>query len=829
MTLDTVQKLRLRKLAIANEAKGKGEYPAPASSSTMSTQLEAQQLEIAQLKQEREQLSNKVKALESLPGQLEELTKRLNKTTEDSKKDSTILGRLAELEKLMFVPDKIKELEATTIKISADTKHITDLKRDINDLNVWKEAQSTSEARVEEKLKASILDVIASKLSDGADAAQKGIEATETRLTRRIDKQDKSLDSLEALRNIVNKDLPKVLALERKVRELEGDEQNTYDKTTKIQSWLDLYVGSDKEFDKHDQSLVVRVDKLATQCGQVQTIQSEQSKLSNELTRLIAGQDETSKEAKALAARVEKLEKKANAPGPGFIKVGNTVANSPNNATSGLPDALKQFGQLNKDVKELRQSLEGVQSSGTNMVEINQRFELVSQSSQKNGAATEQNTKAVEDLQKHLDQVATDVKQVQGEMEKMSGVLEDLDKGLTANEKMVHDHDARIKVVHEEVPALFRTYFDPFKQKIEQQLEQLGQAVNDSVQQAEDLKHLRQEVDQVQSMLKNEQAVNDSVQQAEDLKHLRQEVDQVQSTLKNEQAVRDQAIRLVKHEITQKAELATTNEQMERFSLAFRNLQEQYNNITTDDLHGRMVQWFLQNYPNSTANSLQQLSLLQQDVQRLQALSAQVSWIQTQSQNLADLLTNAPKLDEACKGASDAIAKAGVIETKVQEQRKLLESVQGAVDGLQQSFHNLNSATSPFVKVQAILDIERRFEALKAHVEGRLAGERQACVDLANELRSTSSQMTAGIEDIAKASSALRNLRNDVDTLNNDYIKPNRDFFGLFGNMVIAIGQLQSVVENLNQNLPKGPLAIEWNQAFEIYSGASNDQHAIMS
>lgn len=50
MTLDTVQKLRLRKLAIANEAKGKGEYPAPASSSTMSTQLEAQQLEIAQLK-----------------------------------------------------------------------------------------------------------------------------------------------------------------------------------------------------------------------------------------------------------------------------------------------------------------------------------------------------------------------------------------------------------------------------------------------------------------------------------------------------------------------------------------------------------------------------------------------------------------------------------------------------------------------------------------------------------------------------------------------------------------------------------------------------------
>tara|TARA_R110002003_G_scaffold2429_2_gene24294 strand:+ start:2838 stop:5237 length:2400 start_codon:yes stop_codon:yes gene_type:complete len=799
MTLDTVQKLRLRKLAIANEAKGKGEYPAPASSSTMSTQLEAQQLEIAQLKQEREQLSNKVKALESLPGQLEELTKRLNKTTEDSKKDSTILGRLAELEKLMFVPDKIKELEATTIKISADTKHITDLKRDINDLNVWKEAQSTSEARVEEKLKASILDVIASKLSDGADAAQKGIEATETRLTRRIDKQDKSLDSLEALRNIVNKDLPKVLALERKVRELEGDEQNTYDKTTKIQSWLDLYVGSDKEFDKHDQSLVVRVDKLATQCGQVQTIQSEQSKLSNELTRLIAGQDETSKEAKALAARVEKLEKKANAPGPGFIKVGNTVANSPNNATSGLPDALKQFGQLNKDVKELRQSLEGVQSSGTNMVEINQRFELVSQSSQKNGAATEQNTKAVEDLQKHLDQVATDVKQVQGEMEKMSGVLEDLDKGLTANEKMVHDHDARIKVVHEEVPALFRTYFDPFKQKIEQQLEQLGQAVNDSVQQVEDLKHLRQEVDQVQSMLKNEQAV------------------------------RDQAIRLVKHEITQKAELATTNEQMERFSLAFRNLQEQYNNITTDDLHGRMVQWFLQNYPNSTANSLQQLSLLQQDVQRLQALSAQVSWIQTQSQNLADLLTNAPKLDEACKGASDAIAKAGVIETKVQEQRKLLESVQGAVDGLQQSFHNLNSATSPFVKVQAILDIERRFEALKAHVEGRLAGERQACVDLANELRSTSSQMTAGIEDIAKASSALRNLRNDVDTLNNDYIKPNRDFFGLFGNMVIAIGQLQSVVENLNQNLPKGPLAIEWNQAFEIYSGASNDQHAIMS
>ena len=54
-------------------------------------------------------------------------------------------------------------------------------------------------------------------------------------------------------------------------------------------------------------------------------------------------------------------------------------------------------------------------------------------------------------------------------------------------------------------------------------------------------------------------------------------------------------------------------------------------------------------------------------------------------------------------------------------------------------------------------------------------------------------------------------LRKDIDTINNDFIEPNQELLGLFPTVIMVVGQVQSLLESINQNLPKAPLAIEWH------------------
>jgi chromosome segregation ATPase len=66
-------------------------------------------------------------------------------------------------------------------------------------------------------------------------------------------------------------------------------------------------------------------------------------------------------------------------------------------------------------------------------------------------------------------------------------------------------------------------------------------------------------------------------------------------------------------------------------------------------------------------------------------------------------------------------------------------------------------------------------------------------------------------EQFSEVNRAAAELRRAFDTTVSTYIEPNRDFFGLMGTALVVISQLQQVVESLNQNLPVGPLKLEWN------------------
>ncbi|KAH7073700.1 hypothetical protein BKA63DRAFT_514640 [Paraphoma chrysanthemicola] len=805
MTLATLEKLRTRKLALAKDA-------APVSYSKMASLVEAQQAEISQLKKDRKDLSERLKALESLPDHLKERTARLDQIVNEAKNPS-ILSRLAELEKLMSLPARVAELETAAKARSAEP--------------------DAFKAEVEEKLRAHILETIAAKFSEGTRTSQSEIKAVEAKFDKRIKEQQDSLQtlssSLKSVEEFRLKDRQEISSLDRKVKDLTQDERDNYDDIKSIKSRLQLHFGESKH-DKTGQGLLTRVDKLGTQCGQVRALHSEQSKLSNGYKGLTDRQDDISKDTKALAARVDKLEQTSSGPGAGFVKVGTPVAQPLSN------DAIKRLDQINKDMNEFRPSTEKFKLLDSKIASIDDRISHVAICLQLVQTTNDHNKKALEGVEDRLSSVNQVVHNLETRFKDVDETFPSFDAGLSAVERTLHDHSTTIEFIQQGFPALFTVNFDPFKLKTEQRLE-----------------HINKDLDSLKQRVQNQPPPTPGVDVADTTNSLRQEF---QSWLTNERAQRDHAFHEIRTELRQKADLASTDQQMDTFRLSFRSLQDQYNNITTDELHGRMVHWFLQSFPNSTADLFQQYSVVQQDVKRLQVLSNQVIWIQNHAQDLAIVLDNAPQLqalvqsageltrlqqtcariDDVCYNADNAVAKATAVEITMIERGEQLDAVQGAVRSLQQSLY----------KAQAIHDIERGLTELKAHVEERLKEERDARIGAANELRSAvgnehdrrvkelqsfeqtleSYKQTA--EELNSRVGALeatsRNLRTDVDDINDNYITPNRDFFGLFGSVLIAIAELQKVIEDLNQNLPKGPLNIRWNSMFPDESGASNDK-----
>jgi chromosome segregation ATPase len=98
---------------------------------------------------------------------------------------------------------------------------------------------------------------------------------------------------------------------------------------------------------------------------------------------------------------------------------------------------------------------------------------------------------------------------------------------------------------------------------------------------------------------------------------------QLQTDMTYEASTREQEIVDVQNQLTKKADQTIVEEKLNHIRNSFRVLQDQYNNITTDELHGQMVQWFLRTHPSDTASILQQVSSLQHEVRRLQNLSGQ--------------------------------------------------------------------------------------------------------------------------------------------------------------------------------------------------------------
>ncbi|KAF1835215.1 hypothetical protein BDW02DRAFT_296136 [Decorospora gaudefroyi] len=697
-----------------------------------------------------------------------------------------------QITQLNSLPERINKLEAASSKHADQAEVISGLKDDIGALRSAKELQKIGigtliswknglpETMDKVAVKQLVVQEVAARTAN-AKTLQRDVKAMETRLSTRItgnEEEVKRLDEqaktgLDFKATMQKLNIPAQLdRLSDRIKAVEDNESRTYDKASRNQDKVENLEKTTKSLGNRVDTLRKATDKrveglefdVETYIGRIKAgFLTTKSTVVQRLNKL-------EEHELSVAQRFDELEKHATSstlptpatPGPGFKKVGKPVtplSPKPN-------DSFTSIAQLDRDVKALQQDLE-----------------------------------------------------------EMKGLLEE-------NENTFHQHANEISCLQKSVPQLFTENFDPFKLKIQEELS----TVNSKLE--ADRSRLEAPIQPQSSFGVAEQAQLQSTVQTLDT--LKADVGQLQASLNAETAVRGQ-------ELLSKADKNDMNQQMDQLKFAINDFASRFNNITTDELHQQMVRWFVQMYP-SNSMVLKQCERLQQEVDRLKSFEDQASWVRAHSHilstlfklvpQLQELANKAPelqtlvnkvspsaleKIDQACSEAKTAATKADDACGKMDEHAKTVESLRVALTGLQQSFRNLNSDTSPFAKTEALSNVEETMKTLKstinelrttfgeAHetrvkVEGQMKSSIRGFEQVRAALEPRVNNLAGRIDEIQASSSQIQQDFDKMNTL----VESNREFFGLIGKLLLVGAQLQQVVENLNQNLPKGPMKLDW-------------------
>jgi DNA repair exonuclease SbcCD ATPase subunit len=885
-TIAALRSLKLRKQAIANAANLKGRdissnTPQIDQLKAKQAELEAQRTENVQLRNDNDRMAKVIESLESLPSQIKELQNRLDAAPSDP--DTHSLQTLVlELEKLRDLPSRVGQLETAAKQPPANPELQLDarLEESKNDaLAQFKTAETALGKRIDDDHK------IIVSLSSGFNTLNNFKKAIEE---QKISDQLVGLsETIKELEQTVNKVEQRVAKVEQRAAKVEHNEQKTYERAldtaddlAKFHRDVADFIGPiQKEFDRDSTNLVYRIETLEldnkqtmtledrfkklestqnsiaqkkavsdTVVEQLKTLQTEQGRLSQEQTKLKSEQDSLSKGAKELAAKMDKLEQKAQAP----ANTRNDIANT------------QRLDKLEHDVKELHKTCQD------QVAHVDERLKVLDKHSEELYSLAAQGTRfrdslttldvCVADqmlLQAQVNEIQTrattnaepqpesriGVRAEQGRPSDAPSIdasvdIAEIHDTLEQIEKDLHQHSIEIKVLTDVVPGLFTNKFDPFKQEMEQRHRQVDLAFDEI---RKTVARLKQQPPPIT------QAPPESTS-AKDVTAFKQEIAHLRGTLEKQTSLQEQEIGDVKQQLAQKIDSVSVEDMMDQFKVGFQGLQTQYNNITTDELHGRMVKWFLQSFPSNTASMVQQYASIQQEVHGLQALSGQISWFQSNSHGLAPLLESVPqlqallkltphleallnvapqlvvllqsnpelqqmpqiasKVDQACKDAQEALTKIGAADTKTNEHIQ-------AIDTTTRRLENFTA--------QAVRDmsagLQRLQTSIKEETEARV-GENHKIRHSLEAFAAVTMQLTQGVRDL-QATSLDRGR--DIDTINKDFVEPNRELFAMFPHIIRYIGQMQDIVEQLNQNLPKGPLTFQWHRDLRPFGGKDVD------
>jgi DNA repair exonuclease SbcCD ATPase subunit len=672
----------------------------------------------------------------------------------------------------------------------------------VDKINKIQEQATTQSDKVEVKISA---------LSEKFNEIQKN----EVRTYNKASNNAKLIEYLEKDMKIVEKDMEEA---QRNMKEAQRDMDEAQEDITEAQRDI-------KQIREESDKIRKELTDVKIVAGQVKTFQSELGKLTAGQKKLISGQDTISAESKALKIRLEVLEKKSNdlaaksrAPVTNFSTVPSQADAQATAQMKHFSDDIKklqlfakeieapialvtQIDQRLKTLEQLPEKFEALQSShvGKRHIDerlkhleklpekienlqnshIDERLKSLEQLPQKVEALNEQTSKlnqdaiALSDRVTKLDETAANPQASQrrpirsqedhpvasaevSDDERFTTLWEDV---WALQKEVYQKHAGAIEVLTDTLPNMLTKNFDPFKIQVHKD---------------RDLTNTKLEAleQRVVALQQSSPALEETKVAIESL---RQEIMPLQNLVINaSQCAQD--ISSLKQQLLEKADASAIDEHMNNFRHSFRVLQDQYNNLTTDELHGKMVHWILQHYPTSTATMQQQYASLLQDVREVHELYAQLSWIPSKKPDLVALLENGPHQGHLSADEASESIKAVAIQATVSNHSGAIQSLQTALTGVQQSLQNLNTAS--FVKASVMDEAKKTIEALS---------DRFAQLD--------------------GASSALRQ---EHDALMQDFIEPNRVIFGMFGQMLALVGQIQVFTESVYMNFPtkdgKSPL-----------------------
>ncbi|USP80458.1 hypothetical protein yc1106_07732 [Curvularia clavata] len=775
--MQSLRKLQDRRRAIAAQASSTN-GPALASNQ-LEVKLKAQQKEISQLRKERDEFERRLKEMETSLNNLSRSVDEQKQQQQDSSKDlQPLLTRLTALENSSLVSELQKTAIGAEAKTSALEKEMAMSKRsqesqkkEIARLDTWKTYQPKTST---DDLTTLATDKITKNIEEVTALIRREVTEVEARLDQRISSVEQSLQDtsskakdVKSLEAIIQEFPQRLADICKSVTNIELDVDSTNSKVERIEDdllHLHQHTRRIKELeDEMDNCIDFRVHVRQTELPTLQKASEDITWRLRELEQSMRDQNKPTEKVFGEAEEAALLRSTKGQSAVGSVDIGNPTmrvdelertkqgsesnrSSTPTISSASVNTLTRSVEQLAKDFKSLKHTQQEFRDSESKLADVIKRLDALEQNLQGlealkthavslEASHTEFHQRILSELhalQINLDSKITNIQMQQssipsedapagGEnsdpalatttavvlarMNDIQTELDSLSDDFNEAGQKIYEHSATIAVIKNQVPELFRQQFDPFKNTIDERFNRVNGKLD-----AHDVA----------------------------LAKLRKEF--VDTHAANAQAQ------------TIKADVQTVAKQVDSIAFALKDLEHRYQNISTEEMHQKMVHWFVQMYPTSAALT-RDTTQLQQDVTRLKNYCNEILWVRNHSGVLRDL----------CKHGAQLQAIAQQYSTQNQEKIK-----------------------------QALSDAQvRLLQAQQAETE-------------------TQKQVSQIAAQVAEMQAAAYQHRRDFDTMRDTLIEPNRDFFGLFGTVLGVLAQLQQVAESLNQNLPGTPLKLDW-------------------
>lgn len=720
--------------------------------------------QVETLKSENSQLLSRVDSLEN---QVKQLIVRFDQSPKDFE----------------AVQSRVSKLETSSGRHTADLNTLQTWKNAVNSFNEPKAAAS-SKSDISEAVKSFVLEAVDAKDDAVKEILREELNNMDVSMRLYVDEtaentkktMEKKVDNTDKKAEKDHKDVVTLTtgfnAIEKQVRD------------------LIMYIGPIQEYFMLNRiTLLDRIKQHAGKIGQVQRCQSEHEKLSKEQTRICHALDELFTKDKVtsikmaaindgLVAKIESLSNKLSnittitqqlaQVKADVLTLRNPVASS--QALSPLVDSLKsRLEDLEKDSENLRALENQVAELSETITAVKDRraqpatdADLIAKVVEEHlqastqllssrleagmlGASTQSYQRNSDDNAQNIWPDAKALGILKQELE------EQVEDHLEPVQLTVHNLSNELAVLQHSLPELLKQALDPLRLSVGQDIQQLRADLTTFQQQTSSASS----VTQLDSIL-------------EDVKGVKTELENFQQSRTNESSLREREILGLKKELALKADLVTFDGMLNNLRCSLRSLQDQYNNISTETLHQKMVHWFLKNYPSSQANLVLQVTAMQHEVHGLQDLASQLAWLPSKSQDLNALLTCAPQL-QALADSADSLHRLVQPRSRIDQ---ACEEAQEAVKIVRTVEKTLNEKTE-FLQSALKTDIED-IQKWRAEIDTRV-----------NALESTSPA-----------------LRQDIDRIRTDFVEPNKEALAMYGQLVLTLGQVQETVRAICQNLP---------------------------